>query len=345
MTLHPLLVSVTAVDILTVTVMVSAGITAIRIRLHWQPETPSPEQLRLESRTGLLGLHLSMLIWLTTMAATVQVLTISNVLPPLVPGAMCGTGVIQAAGSAGLPALIFRLIALVILYAVRTLNRINESHPGLPAIQTVARGVLLASPILLLAAMGAARLMFSLNTHEPVSCCAVVYDLFRTTEQAVQVAGVSESVWVAGFWILTPLVLIAAVLMIVRPVVLNRFLPWVSVFITLIWTAVSCIVLVRVLAAYIYRTLHHHCPWCLFLPEHSCAGFLLFSVLLITVMETMSGFVCRNTARHHPALKDPCRKRIRQAGITIIVSTVLFVILATTPALLWWWQYGVWMGR
>ena len=110
------------------------------------------------------------------------------------------------------------------------------------------------------------------------------------------------------------------------------------------WVAVAGVALVRVLAAYHYEVLDHHCPWCLFLPEHGGAGFLLYGSLLVVALEGPVAWLTACLAHRYPDTADAAGERAVSACRRVLTATAVFALGAGLPALLWRLRHGVWMG-
>jgi len=138
---------------------------------------------------------LNLIAWLFLgLAALVLVVAIAGALPDLVPGAMCGTGVLEATAGRGERALALRCLALLLLGAFRPCARLDAGAPEAPLLPTEARLLLLALPVTLLAGLDTWRALAALDVHAAVDCCAVVYDELSAGGPAVGVAaGVTAS--------------------------------------------------------------------------------------------------------------------------------------------------------
>jgi hypothetical protein len=100
---------------------------------------------------------------------------------------------------------------------------------------------------------------------------------------------------------------------------------------------------VRVHAAYFYQVLHHHCPWCLFLPEHKFVGVPLFGLLIIITMEGPLSYLAAKTAANFPDLLPRARRRSKLAGLRLILAAVTYAGMVALPAIYWKLFYGVWL--
>lgn len=344
MILHPLLLSVMLMDLLGLLFLGAAAISAMRIVAGWQAGSASFEQIRLERRfeassiQGRCGLLLMLLSTLVLVAA------IAIVLPRMVPGAMCGTGVMQATGGSAGRALFLRGLALCLLCAWHLLDRLNRKSPESPLATGAARSLLLASPVAFVAVLETFRAIFRLDVHRPVDCCAVVYDRVQSLTEGTSAGGIPDSFWVWGLAAGSILLILFGLLVVgSRPAGSRKRAP-VLAFVAVFWVPVAWMALVKVLSAYHYGVLAHSCPWCLFLPEHNLVGYPVFASLAVVGLEGPAAFLASRISSRVPALKDEATQRVRQAGWHATLAALLFLCLTGLPALVWRFRFGVWMG-
>ena len=114
---HPVLVAVLALDAMALALLGAAVVTAVRVVLGWAPDSSASAQLTLEARADSASL-LGRLGAAALLGATLLLVgAIARVLPSIVPGAMCGTGVLQSMDGLGGRALALRGVALGLLAA------------------------------------------------------------------------------------------------------------------------------------------------------------------------------------------------------------------------------------
>lgn len=342
MIVHPLLLGILAADLLVITLEGGAVLFAFQALLHWQPASASATQLRLEARAESADIAAGMAFRVFTAASILWVIALTQILPGIVPGAMCGTGVLQAVGPVGWQAIGLRIAAFFILYARQAAIRINQTHPQAPLTQWNARLQLFALPILVMAVTVSASAFFHLDVNRPVSCCAAVYDQFRSIEGARRLAGVSDGVLLVLFGCASGM-LLAVVYRMQRLTHPGARSAAVLVAATLIWMPIAAITLVNVLSASIYQVLHHHCPWCLFLPEHHMMGFLLFGAWILVGGEAWVVKVAAGLGRKSDAVLRAAGERSRLAARRAALGVLIFCVVAGAPTLIWRIRFGVWL--
>lgn len=340
---HPLLMGVAVMDGLALLLLLASALTAVRVLSGWNPGSADRRQIALETAAEGADLQARFAFWFFAMSTVLLIVAVANALPPIVPGAMCGTGVLQATDGRGGRMLFFRLSGMVALHIWRTAQKLNRTRPESPLTVLQARLLLLAAPVVFLGVVDTVRAAGVLASHGPVSCCAVIYDQVRSVTQANGSAGLSDAVWVWGFSLSGLLLLIVAGWATVnrRPTgAAARLLAMGA----LPWVPMAAVALVRALAAYHYGVLHHHCPWCLFLPDHYGVGYPLFGALAVAALEGPAAWTSAAIAGRYPSVAGVGEARVQQSGRRIVLAVLLFFLLSAGPALLWRLRFGVWMG-
>jgi hypothetical protein len=340
---HPLLLAVLVMDFLSFFLLLASAWAAFGMLLSWSPGVASREQLRLEIRAEAASIQTRYA--LTVFCASTLILTIgvAHVLPLMVPGAMCGTGVLQATKGMGSRALAFRFLAVAALYLWYIMDRLDRTQPDAPLATATARALLFVTPLLFMAFTDTARAVMALDVHQPIDCCAVVYDQVRTISEGSSVVRIPDRFWLwsLAFWSTLLLAAALGVWMSESRSLKKRAL--VLAICALVWMPSAYLSLVKILAAYHYGVLQHQCPWCLFLPEHNLVGFPLFGALGLVGLEGIACLAAASTAETASQIAPIAVKRSRTAGLRVLKATILFLALAGLPAIIWKVRFGVWM--
>ncbi|MBM4059732.1 MAG: hypothetical protein FJ265_01350 [Planctomycetes bacterium] len=338
---HPLALAVLGCDLAALLLLLFAGWIAARIAAGWQPGAATQAQLRLERQAEVARLAGHAAALLVLLGTLVLVVLVASVLPALVPGAMCGTGVLQATAGRGERALALRLLALSLLGAFRLFARLDDHAVRSPLLPTVARLLLLAVPVAVLAGLDTARALAALDVHRPVDCCALVYGQLRAEPAAPASPAVAP--WVVASLAAAGALLLAALAVLGRSGVRSPLRTGLLALAALGFAPIAALALVRVWAAYHYGVLQHHCPWCLFLGRHGLAGYPLFLAILLVLGEGPAAWLAQQVGRRHPELAAPAAARARRAAWGALAGLALYTALAFGPALLWRWRHCVWL--
>jgi hypothetical protein len=322
-----------------------AAVRIIAILPRWQPMDSGAEQIRRERYMEVFVFQGRWVMILIALVAVLLVVGISNPWSDLVPGAMCGTGVLQALGAAGHQALIYHVVAVGILYAWFVIQGLDANHPRGRLTAGNARIFLLAAPLQALGGLSWYRAFDAIGSSPPVSCCAVVYAR-AGSDAALNLLPMSSGV----FWLAACL---AGALMVAilgawhwrRTLRIRKGPTLVVTTVVFFWALTSVMALKIGVTPYIFQVLHHPCLWCLFLPEHNSVGFAYFGLLAMVVAEAIAmGAVGKTTSEISDAWIDPAAiRRCRQAGFRIMLGAGLFAIIVLWPILAWRVRYGVWL--
>lgn len=339
-----MLLAVMAADMMAILLILSASKTAYDVLLSWNPESADRKQLRLEIAVEMSSIKVRGGAWALFFSSIVLLVAISNALPGIIPGAMCGKGVMQATGDMGNRALAFRFAAIFLLFVRTGLDKLDRTTTGASLIQTNAGLLLMALPLLFFSITSTFQSIAGLEVQKPVQCCAALYDAVRSTQNIFMGTRTPDVFWIAAFITGTGLMLASAFRMTLGAGFQNGRKSMIVMVLCFLWATVAAITLVRVLSAYHYQVLHHHCGWCLFLDEHRLVGYPLFGALAAAVFESTMAFASARIGYKYPRLKLKASERIRKAGIRLMIAISTFLTISAVPAVLWRIKYGVWIG-
>ena len=337
---HPLVWAFWAAALTGSVLYAAAAVYALDVAVNDRPERADSRQLEVERRAEAAVL---MGKWaLGSFGATVLIglIGITRVWHAIVPGAMCGTGVLQAMGANGGRALLFWSGGLAILYGWRVLVRLDDASPEKSMLDLGMRLLLTVAPLLVLALVHSWQALMHIDAAPPVSCCAAVYDrvLIDANDATRQIwfSRLSRYISLAGTVFLP-----AGALLSLKS---RPQLPAGAVAVlAIVWSLASAGAVKHVWSAYYYQVLSHPCPWCLFLPDHHGVGFLIFGCLAVVVLESLALWAARHAGCHHAHLAEPSTRRARTATIRMMFAILLFTLLTVGPALVWRLRYGVWL--
>ena len=338
---HPLVWAFWAATISGSLLYLMAAMRAMDVAANWAPMRLDADQLRRERHAEMAVLLGRGSMGCLAAAAVMGLTGIALVWHRIVPGAMCGTGVLQAMGIAGYRAIAFWSMALILLHGWRVMDALDDHHPDSVLVPTAARLFITAAPFIILALFYSWQALMRVDGAPPVSCCAAVYDqvLSNTAETAVTARLPSAALWIS----LLGSVLLPAASLVTTANPSGRMTGGTIAVMAIVWSVVSGIGVKHVWSAYYYEVLSHPCPWCLFLPDYYGAGVLIFACLAVVTLEGVAFWVADHTARTHAVLVDPAGHRRRKAAFRIITAILVFTLLTIGPALAWRMRSGVWM--
>lgn len=336
---HPLVWGFWVAAVTGSVLFVTAAIRAMDVVANWAPTQADNDQLRRESHAETAALLGHWSLGFLTAAAVMGLAGVAVFWHRIVPGAMCGTGVLQAMGLSGNRAMLFWAVTLTILYGWRVLDRLDSHHPQGLLIPAAARLIITAAPFLTLALFYSWQAVMRIDSAPPVSCCAAVYDqVLGGPSGAVRAWLTAGALWGS---LLGSVVLPVAAILTSR--LRNRGSGALITAMAIAWAVGSAVAVKQVWSAYYYQVLSHPCPWCLFLPDYHGVGFLIFGCLTAAVMEGVAFWVAHDSSRRYPILSAPANRRLRRAAWRILAAIIGYTLLTAGPAIAWRLRTGVWM--
>ena len=323
----------------------TAAWRALDVAANWQPATVDQGQLQRERNAELAGLLARGAMVCLSAAALMGLIGIALSWHRIIPGAMCGTGVLQAMGIAGPRAMLFWWATIALLFGWTVMDGLDRRHPRGVAVPVCARLLVTAAPFLVLALVYSWQSLMRIDSTPPVSCCAAVYDriLGNASESRIMAALPPAVLW--GSLIGSIILPIAALTSSrsSRPGPERRAGTPVFALATL-WCVLAATAVKTVWSSYYYEVLSHPCPWCLFLADHHGVGFFIFACLAVVSLEAVAFWAADHTRHRYPVLAEPAGRRRRTAARRIAAGIIAFTLLTVGPALVWRLRTGAWIN-
>lgn len=315
---------------------------AVHTTTHWAPSVSHESALKAEAsseRLSWLGRCVSIM---GSAAGIAWLMAITLFWVPGVPGAMCGTGVMQASAGFGAKSLVARTMLLGMLYVWRALENINNAHPRWPLADSIARWSLLFPPFQVMTAYYDLKLLQMLDKRTTVDCCASVYSPIRS--ELVSTVKHTPHPWDnLGLLLLLSLLVFAIALWIIRRQNAGKTsAKWLLVTV-IAWTITAERTLLETFSAYFYQVLNHHCPWCFFLPEHDMVGWIFLGLPLLVAFEGAAQFTCTMIGGRTTLLHSAVKNRIRVGAWRISTGVATWLLAAGIPVIGYRIRFGVWL--
>jgi len=339
---HPLFMAILLADIVALFLLLAVALTSWRTALYWQPESADSRQLTLESRVETASIQGRAALFLTLFSAILLVSGIANVFHEDIRGAMCGTGVCQAMAGAGGELILCTVLLLGVMLLWYELDKVNRKLVDMPLTEMNARLFLVIPPLAVFTLVQTYQAFANIQPHRPVDCCSIVYDQFQTPTQANSIAGLGDPWWIGAFAVLSLLLLCLGTAIYFSDATHPKKRLALAI-VGCLWMPVAVLTLVNILSAYHYEVLHHHCPWCLLLPEHSLAGYPLYGAMGIVGMETLILLILPWMAKKNPHALGLALDRCFRGARRMIIAEIIFLIFAAGPAIVWWLRFGNWL--
>lgn len=272
MILHPALLAILLVSLLTSFMAIYAGYYGTVILRRWNPASGSEVQLELERRTCLVSAIMSYILCFELMSFFLFIYTADD-LHTLFTGAMCAAGTL-AVNSFGYPALLLKILNFLLSGVWLLVNYVDNNCYDYPMIRHKYRLLNIVVPLLLLESV---LLFFYFTALKPdliTSCCGSLFsreassfsgDLAALPHLPVQVVFFSAMMLTAVSGLFFYLKM--------RGGYLFSMTATVTFFI-------SVVSIISFICLYFYELPTHHCPFCLLQKEYGYVGYVLYATLL-----------------------------------------------------------------
>jgi len=244
-----------------------AFVVTVGIVRRWDFGSFSERQFALERRAYLVMTILQFVFVVKFFLIAYFVFTIDD-LAVLVPGAMCGAGVISA-NDYGMALLFVKLLLLFFLILWMALNRYDLSAKAYPVFRQ--KSWLFIGIFLLVLLEGGLDLAYfsHIDLRVPVSCCSALF-------------GQLEGANPLPFGLDIPKLLILFYLLYgVQALSLWQGQRWVVILSSLLFVMVAYYAVVYFFGTYVYALPTHKCPFCMMQKEYYFVGYAIWGTLFI----------------------------------------------------------------
>jgi hypothetical protein len=297
-------------SVLATLALAAAAAFGWHLARHWDPESGSARQLRLERRTWLLSSLLGLVVALQalTLPFTVHV---ADRLSGLLTGAMCAVGAFRAVPG-GFAVLYLDLAVLLLAVPWLVLNHLDQRTPGFPATRVKYRLLLPLLGLVAAATVLRIRWLTGIDADVITSCCGSVFGA-RAEGLGADLAALPPVPALALFFAGTG----AAALGAAAHARLGRGAGAAAVL-GLGGLAAALAGMVSFLSLYVYEHPHHHCPFCLLQAEYGYRGYAFYLPLLGAAALGLAAWALAWLARRPGAAPALGRSR-RLAGAAAVL--------------------------
>lgn len=317
-------------SIVTGALLLASGF-ALRILRHWDIDSGSELQVRLERQTYLISTLLGFVLGAEALSLLLFVHTAESLSLQFV-GAMCATGVLNV-NAFGFPALVLKIAVFFLAALWLLLNRIDHRGYDYPLVR-LKYALLLALAPLTVAEATVQTLYFSgLKPDVITSCCGSLFGGGRPSV-AAELAGLPPKPTLAAFYG-------AGAALLMLGLAFRRWLWWGPLFAaaSALACAVAIAAIIAVVSLYVYENPNHHCPFCLLKAGYGYIGYALYLPLFVA---TAAGLGAGAIAplRHIESLRrvipDETRRltRVALGGFGLFYGLALWAMLRSNLVLL-----------
>jgi len=295
-----------------------AAVATLGIVKGWDFDRFTKRQFDLENRSYLVMSIIFFVLGLKMLLLPYFAYTI-DALSPLVPGAMCAAGVIDA-NAYGSPLLLLKIIILFLSGLWLGVNRIDLEGKHYPYMKLKSWFYLLLF-VLLSAELVLDILYFSkIETTNPVSCCSVIFGEIGGNRLPF---GLDTTKLLILFYLLYVLL----VLMLLS----ERYL--VRAAVSLFFALIAYYSVVYFFGTYIYALPTHRCPFCMLQAEYHYIGYLLWGLLFVGTFLAIESAVMEGLFGRDAA-------KLKEVSIGLLT---LFVLLCSSYVGFYYLKNGVFL--
>ncbi len=288
----------------------------IKILKFWDFNSFSLRQTKLEKQSYLLS-TIALFIFTFKLTLLIYFVYMIDSLSTIVPGAMCGAGVISA-NSYGLVLLFVKLITIFTLLLFLTLNSLDLKAKNYPLLKLKNWVLLIALILIFLELYLSISYLFSIDISKPVSCCSA---LFGNLEGANPLPFGLD---IKNLLILFYLLYIASILALVLE---NRHLTIITL---ILFAIIAYYGVVYFFGTYVYELPTHKCPFCMMQKEYYYIGYLIWGTLFMGLFFGLIWVIIE--------FLNYKLERLKKLSILLLT---LFVLLCSSYVLIYYLKNGV----
>ncbi len=294
-----------------------AFISTLGLLKRWNFDAFTTEQFRLENRSYLVMTIIFFVMLLKVVLLPYFVYTIDN-LSNLIPGAMCGAGVVKA-NEYGNPLLSLKIIILFLSGLWLSMNSIDLKEKNYPYLKLKSWFFILI--FLLLSAEFVLDILYftHIETNNPVSCCSVIFG--QTGGGNGLPFGLDIPKLLILFYLLFALVVLTTL----------SDLAVMSIIASLLFGVIAYYAVVYFFGTYIYELPTHLCPFCMLQDHYYYVGYLLWALLILGVFLTIDSAIMQSF------FKQPSQNLKR---VSLLLLS-MFVLLCSAYVAVYYLKNGV----
>lgn len=280
MIFQPAIIALLLASAVSLAMLAAATPFAVQVIRHWDINSGSEGQLRLERRTYLFS---TLLVFVLAVQGVALLLFVFNAdrMAVMFVGAMCAVGTLNV-NAYGFPALLTQIAVFFFAAVWLAINGADNRAPDYPL--TKVKYALLLGAVPLLAASFGLQLQYFLHLSADVitSCCGSLFsqDAHGISSDLSALPPVPAMV---GFYAALFAAMAAA-----GHYAWRRRGGYGVAFASAFAFAASIAGIVSFLSLYVYEHPHHHCPFCLLKPEYDYQGYWLYLPLFAATAAGLS---------------------------------------------------------
>jgi len=319
MLLTPEILTLDILNLLFLLFATVAFFFSVKILVQYKADETTSLQYKLEKQSYLVATIIKFIFAIKIPLFLFFIFTLDKI-STLLPGAMCGAGVVNAT-QYGTPLLMLKILNLYLFGYWIVLNKEDMKSEERKYLKLKFFVFSFAYILLLIEIVLQMSMFFSLDVHSVVDCCGAIYSTTNGTYMA-DIIGAKPLYLLTLFYGLYLFIIGAYITK-------NRY--FYSIF-NLLFMIIALISLIGFFGTYIYELPTHHCPFCMLQKDYHYVGYFLYTFLFIG---TFYGIIVGLIA----FTKKECDLRL---NISLFFDT-LYVVVITAYPLFYYWKNGVFL--
>lgn len=320
MILHPAILSIIASSALIGAMTLFAAWKGFMIILRWDLKSGTDLQLRMERETYLISTLLTAVFVFQILSLFLYIFT-ADYLHPLLVGAMCAAGTLNANGF-GYPVLLLKIFTCIAAGVWLIINHMDSKGYDYPLIRVKYAALIAIIPFIITETVLQFRYFADLRAEVITSCCGSLFSSASGTLSA-DLASLPRVPMALAFIGSIVVTVFAGIFFRSRGKGGNMFAAAGAA--TFVIAVAS---LVAFVSPYVYELPTHHCPFCILHREYGHIGYPLYASLLVAVICSIGVGVLG------PAGKLPSLAKSVPGSqqLLVAVSTVLYLLFGLAVA-------------
>ena len=283
----------------------------------WDFDAFTTEQFTLENRSYLIMTIVFFVMLLKILLLPYFIYTIDT-LSDLIPGAMCGAGVIKA-NRYGDPLLVVKITVLFLSGLWLSLNRLDMTEKNYPYMRLKSWFFIGIFFILSMEFLLDILYFTHIETTNPVSCCSVIFG------QNGGANGLPFGLDIPKLLLLFYMLYVLTVLTVMNGMAL------VSMVSSLLFLVLAYYAVVYFFGTYIYELPTHKCPFCMLQDHYYYVGYFIWGSLLLGTFYSIDSALMQLFFK---------RSSVKLKRISLLFLT-LFVVLCSAYVAVYYVENGV----
>jgi hypothetical protein len=321
-------------DAISLVLLMGATVLGFRIARRWDSDSSSELQLSLERESYLVSTIITYVFGFELLSLWLFIVSVNDHFPPLIRGAMCGTGSLNA-NQFGWLALGLKIAEFVLLSLWLSLHLLDRRVPEYPLTKEKFFALLVLAPLVIAAAV--VQLLYVLNIDPSIitTCCSVTFGSFSANGIGSAFATkIDERVIVASFMVIGIAFVATNVLHYFDKGRVRTVTSFVVPVVGPAFGAIALFVVTHHYAKYVYGLPSHHCPFDMLWWQYYFVGYAIYGLLAAALISSLIVGVMSVSSRKQ-LLHREANRMSGTASMWGATSSALLLILLEGIEVLW----------